>query len=274
MITRKARQADFPTFVAGDLSLLPPITFNDIDVSTLLTKMEKLQTDFEQLKAAVAVQATVCEDIRAILPTTRPTSNNNKTNDRECDCVIAGAGDHAGAGAGAGAGARARAGTRAGSGPGSGAGDSATPALPHNHGDQFDLQVRLPALDVSDDWPMLGQAHDNTHSANEGADWTTVARRPKRQRAAADGAQPVTKQHRPTTNSTNRENAKRQKQPRRQNGIVGKNASSGIPTCKKMKFANIFTSRFGPDLEATASDRHEMETANTSLTSASQPNDR
>ena len=39
MITRKARQADFPTVVAGDLSLLPPITCNDIDVSTLLTKM-------------------------------------------------------------------------------------------------------------------------------------------------------------------------------------------------------------------------------------------
>ena len=27
---------------------------------------------------------------------------------------------------------------------------------------------------------------------------------------------------------------------------------SGIPTCQKMKFANIFVSRFGPDLEATA----------------------
>ena len=207
----------------------------------------------------------------------------------------------------------------------------------HNHEDQFDLQVRLPTLDVSDDWPMLGQAHDNAHRANEGADWVTVAKRPKRQRAAADGPQPVTKQHRPTINSTNRENAKRQKQPRRQNGIVGKNASSGIPTCKKMKFANIFASRFGPDLEATAlktdlerslhinidscvklqskhpdiyssfnistkcedpsifmkadiwpadcyvhwmrkpqitSDRHEMETANTSVTSTSQPNDR
>ena len=110
----------------------------------------------------------MCEDIRAILPTTRPTSNNNTTNDRECDCVIAGAGDRAGAGARAhaGAGAGVRAGTRAGSGPGSGAGDSATPALPHNHGDQFDLQVRLPTLDVSDDWPMLGQAHDNAHRAN------------------------------------------------------------------------------------------------------------
>ena len=35
-------------------------------------------------------------------------------------------------------------------------------------------------------------------------------------------------------------------------GIVGKNTTSGIPTCRKMKFANIFASRFGPDLEASA----------------------
>ena len=137
MITRKKRQADFPTFVAGDLSLLPSVTFNDIDVSTLLTKMEKLQIDLDQLKAAVAVQATVCEDIRAILPTTRHTSNNNTTNDRECDCVIV----SAGAGAGVG--------DRAGSGSSSGAGDAATPALPHNHEDLFDLHVSLPTLEVS-----------------------------------------------------------------------------------------------------------------------------
>ena len=39
-ITRKNRQVDFPTFVAGDLSLLPPITFNDIDVSTLMVKVK------------------------------------------------------------------------------------------------------------------------------------------------------------------------------------------------------------------------------------------
>ena len=161
MITRKKRQADFPTFVAGDLSLLPSVTFNDIDVSTLLTKMEKLQIDLDQLKAAVAVQATVCEDIRAILPTTRHTSNNNTTNDRECDCVIvsagagAGVGDRAGSGSGASAGdsasdsAGAGAGARAGSGSSSGAGDAATPALPHNHEDLFDLHVSLPTLEVS-----------------------------------------------------------------------------------------------------------------------------
>lgn len=51
-------------YVAGDLSRLPPITFNDIDVSTLLAKMEGMQTEMRLLKETQQAQALLVSDLK------------------------------------------------------------------------------------------------------------------------------------------------------------------------------------------------------------------
>ena len=51
-------------YVAGDLSRLPPITFNDIDVSTLLAKMEGMQAEVRLLKETQQAQALLVSDLK------------------------------------------------------------------------------------------------------------------------------------------------------------------------------------------------------------------
>lgn len=53
-------------FVSHYLDLLPPMTFNNIDVSTLLGKMEQLSTDGTSMKRALELQTTVCEGLRDV----------------------------------------------------------------------------------------------------------------------------------------------------------------------------------------------------------------
>ena len=50
---------DLPKFVAHDLSKLPPITYENIDVSVLLTKMNNVHTDIEMLKDVLRSQCEV-----------------------------------------------------------------------------------------------------------------------------------------------------------------------------------------------------------------------
>ena len=50
-------------YVAGDLSRLPPITFNDIDVSSLLATMERMQTEMRLLKETQQAQALLVSDL-------------------------------------------------------------------------------------------------------------------------------------------------------------------------------------------------------------------
>ena len=51
------------TFVANNLSNLPAVTFNNIDVSTLLIRMEAMRSERGLIKITVAVQATVWEEL-------------------------------------------------------------------------------------------------------------------------------------------------------------------------------------------------------------------
>ena len=52
-----------PRFVASDLGNLPPITFNAIDVSVLLKKLESLSDKVEMLHAGVESQSTTTQNL-------------------------------------------------------------------------------------------------------------------------------------------------------------------------------------------------------------------
>ena len=55
-----------PLFVASNLGNLPPITFDSIDVSVLLTKLERLTDQVAMLQTGLAAQTTVTENIKGL----------------------------------------------------------------------------------------------------------------------------------------------------------------------------------------------------------------
>ena len=54
------------TFVAHNLSNLPPVTFDSIDVCVLLSRMEHMRLEMDALKAVVSTQTSVCDDIMQV----------------------------------------------------------------------------------------------------------------------------------------------------------------------------------------------------------------
>ena len=53
--------SDLPTFVARDLQLLPPVTFNSLDVSSLLHTIKQTQAEVNLLKEGLSIQAqSIC----------------------------------------------------------------------------------------------------------------------------------------------------------------------------------------------------------------------
>ena len=63
MATRKSGSMPV-VFVSQNLANLPAVTFNSIDVSSLLAKMEGVKQEVDLLKTTVAVQAVVCSDLQ------------------------------------------------------------------------------------------------------------------------------------------------------------------------------------------------------------------
>ena len=55
------------TFVARDLGNLPPIGFDKLDVSTLLTRLQNNDTELDLLKETVAAQAALCAKLQDIV---------------------------------------------------------------------------------------------------------------------------------------------------------------------------------------------------------------
>ncbi|XP_050985703.1 uncharacterized protein LOC127177458 [Labeo rohita] len=55
-----------PRFVSHHLDELPPVTFNSLDVSCLLGKIEQLSVDFTTMKQAVSLQTNTYNDLRII----------------------------------------------------------------------------------------------------------------------------------------------------------------------------------------------------------------
>ncbi|KAI9544828.1 hypothetical protein NQZ68_042202 [Dissostichus eleginoides] len=60
---------NIPCFVSHHLDELPPVTFNNLDVSNLLSKMERLHSEVCALRHVVEVQAEIGEDLRAVAAT-------------------------------------------------------------------------------------------------------------------------------------------------------------------------------------------------------------
>ncbi|XP_034076792.1 uncharacterized protein LOC117549214 [Gymnodraco acuticeps] len=60
---------NIPRFVSHYLDELPPVTFNNLDVSNLLSKMERLHSEVCALRHVVEVQADIGEDLRAVAAT-------------------------------------------------------------------------------------------------------------------------------------------------------------------------------------------------------------
>lgn len=57
---------NIPRFVSHHLDELPPVTFNSLDVSCLLGKIERLAMDISTMKQPMSAQTDVCEDLCAV----------------------------------------------------------------------------------------------------------------------------------------------------------------------------------------------------------------
>ena len=55
-----------PTFVAKDLNRLPPVSFDSLDVSALLGRLQKLEGEMTALRKSVMCQAKFTEDIQLV----------------------------------------------------------------------------------------------------------------------------------------------------------------------------------------------------------------
>ena len=60
------RDVNIPTFVAADLSNLPPVSFDDIDVSSLLASIEKMRAEFSVMKTAMNEQVALVRDVESV----------------------------------------------------------------------------------------------------------------------------------------------------------------------------------------------------------------
>ncbi len=60
------RGEDIPECVARDLSKLPPITFDSLDESMLLSQIQKTQAEVNVLKATVASQNSVADSLKEV----------------------------------------------------------------------------------------------------------------------------------------------------------------------------------------------------------------
>ena len=54
------------TFVALDLSNLPPVSFDNVDVCVLLSRMENMRVEVDTLKATVSMQVAICDDLLTV----------------------------------------------------------------------------------------------------------------------------------------------------------------------------------------------------------------
>ena len=58
------RGNDIPSFVALDLARLPPITFDNIDVSALVARIQKVQDEVSALRLATHLQTDTAQSIK------------------------------------------------------------------------------------------------------------------------------------------------------------------------------------------------------------------
>ena len=54
------------TFVALDLSNLPPVSFDNVDVCVLLSRMETMKVEVDTLKATMSMQVAICDELLTV----------------------------------------------------------------------------------------------------------------------------------------------------------------------------------------------------------------
>jgi len=199
---------DIPVFVVQNLSKLPPITFDSIDVSVLLTNLKNLQTEVDLLKGGMRDQMTTTDSMRAAM-----TTMNDRIDGLEKETV-----------------------TR-----------DANLTRMENSVDQ-----RNPPFSFTDSQDA-GPAYNHIDETQVKELYADVARskEPWHRMESVKGrvrqvpiAEPV--------------------QPRKPRGITGKATGSGLTTVNRLprRLANVFISRFDPDVTADQVKRYLEEKLN------------
>ena len=65
LLTRKGSKTDV-IFAAVEITNMPSVSYNNIDVSALLMRMDSMEAEVSQLRKAVTTQETVCSDLHSI----------------------------------------------------------------------------------------------------------------------------------------------------------------------------------------------------------------
>ena len=197
------RGVNIPTFVAKDLSKLPPITFDSIDVSALLAKIQNTQVELDMLKTGMSAINSTNDSLRVV--TQNLQSRVAKIEDGSNNTV-----DNTGVK--------------------STAAVAATSALSTIDENTY---VKTFADIVGD--------KTNAMSPHMQSEWTRVTKQKASDKKAANNT--------PKDPLPVQANTMRQK---RNTGVVGTAATTpatGIRTVRT-KVANVFATRFSPDLES------------------------
>ena len=217
LVTRKSKSENYPMFMAKDLSLLPEVSFNSIDVSSLLAKMENMTVEIDLLKRALELQTTVCNDLKTMFErkcqSTRTQNNTTRvcTTPELCD----------------------------------------TPILGNVDSDETLMKSVMPPRALAEN--TLNATIDvDLYCADDGA---PVSQGATITQPTANGSRPwnvvvsknTQKQAKKAAKDTPSSNPTPKKRP-----IIGKATDTGITAVKKLRYANVFASRFDPGVEANA----------------------
>ena len=201
--------SDVPVFVARDLSRLPPITFDSVDVSSLLHSIRRAQLEIDQLKACVGGQRDATVDLTDVVKAV-----DRRLSAVETDRAVVSAMPVV-----------------------------VTPPVAVGVADMDKLDAAITCavdptpLDGSQ-WPILAASSVSTSSASsrqlvDVPKWTTVVRRsPAKQ--VKPIIQPVAVQ--PTTRT------------RKTKGVTGSGQGSGLRSVKRKRLASVFATRFEPQV--------------------------
>ncbi|KAL7393611.1 hypothetical protein ABVT39_013607 [Epinephelus coioides] len=219
---------NIPRFVSHYLDELPPVSFSNMDVWSLLGRMEKMHVEICSLKKTMQLQADISEELRAI---TMDVNCRVSALEQPAELAVDGGSARPSTGVAAevanlaGAAMEPECTARGASGP-STRGRATTPRAPER-GEMSALGRRA----VDAEGPVMGRFPGRLPSVSRSPEWTKVVRELK---------------------------GRRLQEPRRavvQLGssaaasVVGTGTVTGIRTVKS-KLVSVFASRFSPDLDS------------------------
>ena len=203
---------DVPVFVARDLSRLPPITFDSVDVSSLLHSIRRAQLEIDQLKACVGGQRDATVDLTDVVKAV-----DRRLSAVETDCAVVSPVSVV---------------------------RTEPPVTVAVTGKRDDVIVNGHAISRAPDstpgpldgsqWPVLAAVSTPSPPTRPLVDvpkWTTVVRRSPKQKPSV---QPVAVQ----TTTRNRSTK----------GVTGSGQGSGLRSVKRKRLASVFATRFEPQV--------------------------